>query len=88
MSAAASPTPQPLSDEELRSYFDRGHQGDYDRIQIAFLLSLSPLQRLRKLQAFVDFLNRCTPEHAKLLRKRHRAEGSGGWNSRSLRDVD
>jgi hypothetical protein len=75
MQTPTSPTPQPLPDEVLKSYFDRGHQGDVDRTQIALLLSLTPYERLQKLDRFVAFLNRYTPDDAKLLRKRHSEVG-------------
>jgi hypothetical protein len=57
-----------LPDELLKPYLDRGHQGDVDRTQIAEMLRLTPLERLRRLDECADFLNRFTPPDARLLR--------------------
>jgi len=56
MSAAAEsslPKPAPTIDP---NYFDLGHQGDFDRTQIAARLAMTPTERLRKHESWRQFI--------------------------------
>ena len=45
-------------------YFDLGHQGDFDRTQIAMLLAMTPTERLRLHESWRLFIKGCL-DHAK-----------------------
>ena len=49
-------------------YFDMGHQGDFDRGQIAARLRMSPTERLREHESWRLFIKDCL-ERAKLRRE-------------------
>ena len=40
-------------------YFDLGHQGDFDRGQIAMLLAMTPTERLRHHESWRLFIKDC-----------------------------
>ncbi|HUG70265.1 MAG TPA: hypothetical protein VMM76_21120 [Pirellulaceae bacterium] len=52
------------------SLFDLGHQGDYDRTQIAMMLRLTPTERLRHHEPWrifvMEALQRAEIRHARL----------------------
>lgn len=49
-------------------YFDLGHQGDFDRTQIAARLAMTPTERLRKHESWRQFIKECQ-SRARLRRK-------------------
>ena len=63
------------NEDATRQSFDLGHQLDVDRTQIAAMLRLTPTERLARLAKMIEFINRATPQHVKLLRKRHSEAG-------------
>ena len=69
----ASPT-KPSEPDHVKAYFDRGHQGDVDRTQIAELLKLTPTERLRRHERWRRFIKNYA---GRLLRNRHPDAGSG-----------
>jgi len=50
-------------------YFDLGHQGDFDRGQIAMLLAMTPTERLRHHESWRLFIKDCL-DRAKLSKRR------------------
>ena len=57
-------------------YFDLGHQGDFDYTQIAQMLAMTPLERLRHHEGWRHFLTEVAP-HARLLRADDSTPGPG-----------
>ena len=55
-------------------YFDLGHQGDFDRGQIAARLKMTPTERLREHESWRLFIRECL-ESAKLRRKNRHGTG-------------
>lgn len=55
-------------------YFDLGHQGDFDRTQIAARLRMTPTERLREHESWRLFIRECL-ERAKLRRENHPRAG-------------
>ena len=55
-------------------YFDLGHQGDFDRGQIAARLKMKPTERLREHESWRLFIRECL-ERAKL--RRNTRHGAG-----------
>lgn len=65
--APATPTLDP-------KYFDLGHQGDFDRTQIAARLAMTPTERLRHHESWRLFVKE-TLSRAELRRKTGRRPG-------------
>lgn len=40
-------------------YFDLGHQGDFDRTQIAMIFAMTPTERLRHHEPWREFVEEC-----------------------------
>ena len=59
------------------SLFDLGHQGDYDRTQIAARLAMTPTERLRHHEPWRHFVKDCL-KRAALRRKTDRDSGRSG----------
>lgn len=57
-------------------YFDLGHQGDFDRTQIADFLRMTPVERLRHHEGWRVFVEESL-QRAELRRESHRRAGSG-----------
>jgi hypothetical protein len=57
-----------------RRFFDLGHQGDFDRTQIAARLAMTPTQRLRCHESWRLFIKE-TLRRAELRRANHRGPG-------------
>lgn len=57
-------------------FFDLGHQGDFDRTQIAAFLRMTPVERLRQHEGWRIFVEESL-QRAELRRKSHRRAGSG-----------
>ena len=57
-------------------FFDLGHQGDFDRTQIAARLRMTPIERLRHHESWRLFVKDCL-QRAELRRKNHRCTGCG-----------
>ena len=55
-------------------YFDLGHQGDFDRGQIAMMLAMTPTERLRHHESWRQFVEECL-RRAELRRTSHRRPG-------------
>ena len=55
-------------------YFDLGHQGDFDRPQIAARLAMTPTERLRHHEPWRHFVKEAL-KRAELRRKNHRRPG-------------
>ena len=55
-------------------YFDLGHQGDFDRTQIAMLLAMTPTERLRHHEPWQEFVEEAL-RRAELRRTNHRRSG-------------
>jgi hypothetical protein len=67
----------PIEAESASPGFPSAFAGDVDRSEIADWLRLTPLERLRRLDHYVEFVNRYTSADAKLLRDRHRDARNG-----------
>ena len=55
-------------------YFDLGHQGDFDRGQIAMMLAMTPTERLRHHESWREFVEECL-RRAELRRTSHHRPG-------------
>jgi hypothetical protein len=55
-------------------YFDLGHQGDFDRTQIAARLAMTPTERLRHHESWRLFVKEAL-SHAALRRESNRSPG-------------
>ena len=77
MSEAVVTTVPELASPEARTdpkYFDLGHQGDFDRTQIAARLQMTPNERLQHHEPWRLFVKECL-QRAELRRKNHRRTG-------------
>ena len=63
-----------LSDRLDPKYNDLGHQGDFDRTQIAARLAMTPTERLRHHEPWRLFVKECL-QRAELRRKNRRGAG-------------
>ncbi len=69
---ATIPTTTPAQPDP--SLFELGHQGEFDRTQIARFLAMSPTERLRHYDSWRAFVEECH-QRAELRRKNHRRAG-------------
>lgn len=74
--ADVDPGEVPMDARPDPKYFDLGHQGDFDRTQIADFLRMTPVERLRHHEGWRVFVEE-NLQRAELRRKSHRRVGSG-----------
>jgi len=72
--STAMPPSENQTERPDPKYFDLGHQGDFDRTQIAVRLAMTPTQRLRRHEGWRLFVKECL-ERAALRRENRQRTG-------------